>query len=430
MRRLKWISGVYMPLLMLAEVSGCACAEKLRNKCCYSPPAPVEANSLPATITVGGKVHQPQRIALDQNGLTLSSALSLVGGPRLENSSDTASPSDQKLTEGLANLERSIEDVRSSVLALQNVADKENKLKFNATIVGRAQAENQILSVFSSRLPGDPIDGVLSQLKILSGQLQTQAMVVRNEVTLANRLSDTSAKRIDDVLNEYGPILDGIRAQTVSRHVVTLATPTREPMLVCVKRAAGTARGTYYFPYDAVQTDAAGKIALQDGDQVAVVPARDSTLLSPQQLDGDSLAISGLVNRAGTHSVRTITRLGDVKKLTPQRLNTDEASLVLTRLAADRLGVDTYILPLPDPTDLPFGIIGTMPGDNIQVVPKLTAPLIMQSVVGSVVNQVMAEQEVPIRVDGFCQKIRAKHQGSKGKSLPGSVIMRPGVGRP
>ena len=130
----------------------------------------------------------------------------------------------------------------------------------------------------------------------------------------------------------------------------------------------------------------AGGLVLKDGDVVAVVPRHDTTL----NLPGSSNTRPGGAGYIGTLSGQInqndlVTRF-DVEQLTT----------VLIRAAGDLRGKDVYLLPTPSALDASsdrgLGSIQLVDTDLVDVAPTFAAPLYADSVIGSIVADVVADR--------------------------------------
>jgi hypothetical protein len=373
-----------LPLSLGCEplhAKGPCCARKVL------PPSP----AAPASVLVGGDVHQAGAIAIPAHGLTLAQALALAGGARLDSVPVVQGRDGTRVLNALAALRTAVEQCQAAAAGLLEDCNDEQR---NALNTSRRIIEESIVKLverIDEDLAGAGAQQLVDQLHDL------QKPVERHVQIFVVDCDPQAGADLEAALKKFHDALKRIESQIERFTGQVLLAPQhsqRETLLVALQRPAVSRQITYYFPHETIIAGAAGAIPLQNADFVRLIPVTETTLLHPRARSGDSISVRGYVENPGPRRADAATLHDLLEQVKVPNVDPAQLSIVLTRSTADGVGRDVFVIPYAAASDAPFSAVPTVPVDVYEIVPTLRAPLVFETVVDSLVGQAISERIV------------------------------------
>lgn len=351
-------------------------------------------------ITVGGYVLKPGKQKLDHQQLSLRDAINIAGGLRTSANRSFSIPqtSTKNLAElkyKLATLVRLINNFQSAFDTLRTTSEEslvKSKLNYQKA---KDAIGNQVSSIeqFSQEMKLNQSDPILAD--IVQNADHFWGSISMDLSTFKQNQSIELADKLESKLVEFRELLDESfeRMNLLSSDylVVSSANESNNQYLVSIRRDATMPRVTYYFPYEDVMGGGiAGGIPLKNGDMISLVTWKE-TSLNQSHSGGQQNSIIG--NLSSQVAANELTK----------RFAHDQLTTVLIRESGDLRGKDVYLIPT-SMTKAPgiqegFHNLALLETDLVNVAPTLTAPLIADSVIGSIVADIIEEKTEITRPD-------------------------------
>jgi len=352
-------------------------------------------------ILVGGEVQQPGQIPLSERGISLREALSLAGGIRRDAASFVPASSEispASLAETLSNLDtliglaaaetRIVAQLKQACVSAPNSEIVALRASLNRASIDRVKFEKEKLRAVEARL--DPASELVNAAR-------------RRFVEAECSSADFGA--VEKAYQDFGAAIDQLKTNLQSGRAPNRVAPAiraTEAFLVGVRRTNDSQRATYYYPYESITAGSAGSIRLEHDDFINVVPASETTLLNPRTTPGDNYSVSGFVQSAGDKTIEAEQQQGGASPLQLQqvvseqqfsedRLDRAKMSVVLSRSSADGLGRDVFVIPFQSASEHPYDSMPSVAADIYKIVPTFRAPLIIESVVNSIIDEQIYE---------------------------------------
>lgn len=400
-------------LLLIAStlpiVSGCSILHTESMLLHHRGEKQVQVEKVLAQVTVGGVVHEPGRFTIDQQNLTLCDAINLAGGIRentggLRNYSaadhlwqrlDAVDEMHRGLSDKFAELQACFNEYESllkkkkpvqPLLKEMREASLEEKTKAFLGILSDVNYKSSKIRKLAEEEHFKDIDLPLFELLIAEEKFWKDEYK-----SLKNISKDTIVsikQRLKGFQNKLSASERRLRQVKTTIPIVATSNESAGSYFVSLRRDATSPRVSYYLIYEQVMGGGiGGGIRLQDGDFVSVVPMND-TSLARTSTSGSNLT--------GNTTVTTLRNFVNKNDQTNRFSDKGQLTTVLIRESGDLRGKDVYLLPFPlsnnPSTSQGFGDIRLLESDRLNITPTVVAPLIADTVVGSVVADVLAER--------------------------------------
>ncbi len=360
-----------------------------------------DKKSVPPTVAqtlvrVGGSVHKPGEYEFGERATTLRDAINLAGGLRSTMPTSTMSGGvGLKQLQGLGDLQQQnlqLEELfKSFVTAFEEYRDA------GPDQLGPKKGQYQK----AKRDFGVEIEDFKTDVEALGSATSSLIFIVNDSINeweaiipdfeeFRDDRDAESGDRLAASLNTYPDLLRGISDKIdglTSQSMVSAPVMEETRYLVSLRRDGTMPRVTYYLLYDEVMKGGiAGGITLADGDVLAVVPAHDTSLNS-------FIADRNLSSARGLGGTLSSQVTGNDLA---SRFNQDQLTTVLIRASGDMRSKDVYLIPtrlaLDSHSEDGLGSLNLANTDLVNVAPTFAAPLFADSVIGSIVADVVADR--------------------------------------
>lgn len=355
-----------------------------------------DAVVLAESIRVGGLVNSPGEFELPPDGVDLSEAISLAGGPNLASVATVQTQSAQAKPENT-----SLDAFETEVAAFRDSLTGVLRSSENAVAV-----EPSDLKKVAKLLDDDSgVKKAFSELRKIPGLVsatEKTAVSAKDRVWNNARLdlldpleagelpSEELLNNAIDALNEYeNAVVDlvGSRQLLQPSSQPAVVVPDK-PLLVCLKRDDVR----YYYAYELVTAGEASGLSLVDGDFISLIDVHDTLLASARGNDDGTVELAGWTPNPGRFPVAELRTLGQVRGPENLDISTTRLRMVIRRTHIGDSIPSVFILPFEQTQQPGFRDFQVHPGDIISLMPDIQTPLVMDNLVGALVAEGIADR--------------------------------------